>query len=53
MKMLRDRKKFARCRVPGHGQGCSINDEIRPPMTRAAEKEEVEQEIREQLTDSL
>ena len=54
-KLLRSRKKFGRCSVPGHGQNhfgtdhrhrCEVVAEIQDtPFTRAQDKKEAKQEI--------
>ena len=40
-KMIGRRKRFGRCRVPGHGSHCEVSREIQSmPVSRAFEKRE-------------
>ena len=51
-KLLRKRKQFGRCRVPGHGDNCfcEVCDDIQnTPFTRAQDKEENRKEIEKEL----
>ena len=51
-KMLRKRKQFSRCRVPGHGQKCEVSQEIQNiAITRAIEKREAIKEIEKELSE--
>lgn len=61
-KLLRARKKFARCHVEGHGQNhvqgfsgkccCVVNDDIQnTPITRAFEKIEWKKEVITEITE--
>lgn len=60
-KMLRSRKNFGRCRVPGHGQShidtdhfhrCEVVDEIQSqPFTRCQDKREWKKEIEIEITE--
>lgn len=51
-KLLRKKKKFGRCRVPGHGSNCEVAHEIQSvPVTRSQDKLDIKKEIKEQLED--
>lgn len=62
-KMLRARKQFGRCHVPGHGSGhfdhwynhvCEVVDEIQnTPFTRAQDKREWKTEIEMEIEDDI
>ncbi len=59
-KMLRSRKQFGRCNVPGHGSNhfdhrhgvvCEVvNDIQNTPFTRAQDKREWEKEVSEEIS---
>jgi hypothetical protein len=51
-KMLRDKKRFGRCKVQGHGQHyfCEVCQEIQSdPYTRHRDKVEAKKEINQQI----
>ncbi|MNE20526.1 hypothetical protein D3C80_1136550 [compost metagenome] len=48
-KLMRDRKKFGRCPVPGHGDKCGLNCEIQQPQGRWLDRRETRQEVNMEL----
>lgn len=47
-KLMRDRKVFGRCPVPGH-QNCEVTCEIRQPVGRYVDRRETRDEINMEL----
>ena len=46
------RKRFGRCRVPGHGQHCEVSKDIQSvPVSKQTEKQEAEVEIQEGINE--
>lgn len=45
-KLMRAKQKFGRCTVPGHGQKCSVAQDIRRPCTRADDRRDCEEELK-------
>lgn len=45
-KLMRKNRKFCRCCVPGHGQACSVSQEIRRLGTRADDRRDYRQDLR-------
>ena len=55
-KLLRGRKQFGRCGVPGHGENCNceVNDDIQgTPFTRAQDKREWKGEVQKTLREEV
>lgn len=52
-KLMRSNLKFCRCCVPGHGQRCSVTDEMRRLGTRADDKRSYQHELAYSMTQSL